>query len=368
MILDSSYKIIYPDETGTLTFSAGQKFLLGCPGKGNALDISSKSEQTAEATCTEGKTFSVDGKKYPFSSFTCKKISKSIVQENGTCLNKYQKIEIGYDIPKAFIPMIEICRDDTTDESFYAKSEMSKSVDGSQTNSPRPGWVGYKLFQGHSISNFYKKKNQVQVLATILNSKPLAEKYLAKNVLQRGHLSPKVDFVYGLEQNSTFTFANAAPQWTSFNTGNWKHIESAVRNFVIDNDLKATIYTGVSGQMTLKDVNDKDQPIFLDVDENKKGYLKVPKFFWKIIYDASRRQAIVIVGVNDPFSEKITDDMFLCKDISDKSEAAWLTKSWKDRKDIWSGLSYVCSYEDLKKAVPTVPDLKVKGILSSSRT
>ena len=366
LILNDSHEFLYPGEKGILKFSAGQKILLVCPGKKNTFDVPWKSQQTIEATCLKSKSFSVDGKPYPFNSFTCKKSSKSIVQKTGTCLGEFSQIELGFDIPGAFIPVIEICRNNETDESYYAKSQMSKSIEGNQNNSPRPGWVTQNLFSSH-VNNFYTKKSQLQVLAKILNSEELAERYLAKNSLARGHLAPKADFVYGSEQNTTFCYANAAPQWSSFNGGNWKHIETAVRNFVADNDLKVTIYTGVYGQMTLRDEKDEEQLVFLDIDKNNKGYIRVPRFYWKIIYDPVRYLAFAIVGVNDPFSEEITKDMFLCPDISDSPNAAWLTKSWKERKTISQGVSYACLYEELRKAVPSVPDLKVKGILRSYR-
>ncbi|XP_033215923.1 uncharacterized protein LOC117172193 [Belonocnema kinseyi] len=365
LILNGTNHIIYPDEKGILKFSTGQTIILACPGAKNTLDVPWES-QTIEATCSKGKKFTVNGKAYPFTSFTCKKPTKSVIKKSGSCLGEFSKIEVGFDISKTLIPVIEICRNSKTDESYYAKIHMTKSIDGYQKNSARPSWVTDKLFSGH-VNNFYTKKSQLQTLAKILNSEELAEKYLSKNSLARGHLAPKVDFVYDSEQNTTFSYANCAPQWTSFNGGNWKHIETAVRNFVADNNLKVTIYTGVHGQMTLKDNKDKEQAVFLDIDENNKGYIRVPKFYWKIIYDPASLLAFAIVGVNDPFSKEITKDMFLCKDISDSPDAAWLTKSWNTRKSISQGVSYACSYDDLKKAVATVPDLKVKGILRASR-
>lgn len=364
LILNGNNQIIYPDKKGILNFSTGKTILLACPGAKNTFDVPWKS-QTIEATCSKGKSFTVDGKAYPFTSFTCKKPTKSAVRKSGTCLGKFSKIELGFGISKTFIPVIEICRNNKTDESYYAKIHMTKSIDGYQKNSARPGWVTDKLFSGN-VNNFYTKKSQLQVLGQILNSEELAEGYLKKNSLARGHLAPKVDFVYDSEQNATFSYANCAPQWTSFNGGNWKHVETSVRNFVADNDLKVTIYTGVHGQMTLKDDKDNEQAVFLHIDENNKGYITVPRFYWKVIYDPASLLAFAIVGVNDPFSEEITKDMFLCTDISDSPDAAWLTKSWNSRKTISQGVSYACSYDELRKAVPTVPDLKVKGILRGS--
>ncbi|XP_043475949.1 uncharacterized protein LOC122507354 [Leptopilina heterotoma] len=140
---------------------------------------------------------------------------------------------------------------------------MRKSIGWYQTNSPRPSWLSHNLFPGHNINSLYTRKNQMEILTIILKSKKLAHNYLNKYHLQRGHLAAKSDFVYSIEQNSTFTLANAAPQWSSFNSGNWKYIETAIQKFVISNNLSVYIYTGVHGQMTLCDKNRNKQPIYL---------------------------------------------------------------------------------------------------------
>lgn len=364
MLLNNSYQILYPDEKGILKFYTGQSILLICPGINNSFDDSLNSQSIIEAICFQSKIFIANGKTYPFNSFTCQQTSKSTVQKTGTCLNNFSQIEIGYEVPETFIPIFEICRDNQTHETYYARSEMSKSIGGHQ-NSPRPYWMTHNLFPGHNINSLYKKKNQLRILGIILDSEELANKYIEKHQLQRGHLAAKADFVYSSEQNSTFSFSNVAPQWSSFNSGNWQYIEEFVRKFVTRNNLKVTIYTGVHGQMTLRDEKNEEQAVFLDIDENNNGYIRAPKFYWKIIYDSARKLALSFIGVNDPFREEITKDMFLCPDISDSPSVTWLTKSWKTRKNITQGVSYICLYEELKKAVPTAPDLKVNGILGS---
>ena len=347
-----------------LKFYKRQSILLICPGQKNSFEDFLNLQQIVEATCLQSKIFSVNEKPYSFNSFTCKNTLKSTVQKTGSCLQNFSQIEIGYDVPEKFIPVLEICRDNATHETYYVKSEMSKSISGHQS-SPRPSWKTHNLFPGRNINELYTKKNQLRILGIILNSQELAEEYIEKYQLQRGHLAAKADFIYSSEQNSTFSFINVAPQWSSFNNGNWKYIETAIRKFVPDNNLKVIIYTGVHGQMTLRDKNDEERPVFLDIDENNNGYIRAPKFYWKIIYDSVRKLALSFIGVNDPFREKISKDMFLCPDISDSPSVTWLTKSWKNRKNISLGYSYVCLYEELKKVVPTIPDLKVKGILRS---
>lgn len=364
MILNNSFQIIYPDETGRLKFLTEQPIFLVCPGESNGLDLPLMSKIIHKATCIRHNLFCINEKIYSFSSFVCKQNFKTIAKTNDTCLNYLTKINIGFEVKKKLISILEICRDNKTHETYYVKAEMSKSIGWYQSNSPRPSWSSHNLFPGHDINFLYTKKNQVKIFGMILNSKKLAQTFIKKYHLQRGHLAAKSDFVYATEQNATFTLANTAPQWSSFNSGNWKYIEKAIRKFVINNNFKVLIYTGVHGQMSLRDINGKKQPIFLSVDKNN-SYMRVPKFFWKIVYDPIYHLAFTIIGVNDPFSEQITNDMFLCEDISGRSIFDWLTKPWKNRMKISLGVSYVCDYKDIKNVVPSLPELKVEGILHS---
>lgn len=73
------------------------------------------------------------------------------------------------------------------------------------------------------------------MIAQILNSTKLANELVHDTndyFMARGHLAAKVDFIYGSQQRGTFYFLNTAPQWQTFNGGNWEHIESSVRDFV----------------------------------------------------------------------------------------------------------------------------------------
>lgn len=47
----------------------------------------------------------------------------------------------------------------------------------------------------------------------------------------RGHLAPDAAFVYDTLQDATYYFANVAPQWQSFNNGNWRQLEEMGRHY-----------------------------------------------------------------------------------------------------------------------------------------
>ena len=53
------------------------------------------------------------------------------------------------------------------------------------------------------------------------------------NYFAKGHLSPDAGFVYNVQQDATYYFVNVAPQFQSFNNGNWKSLEYNSRELSI---------------------------------------------------------------------------------------------------------------------------------------
>ena len=49
------------------------------------------------------------------------------------------------------------------------------------------------------------------------------------NYFAKGHLAPDAAFIYDAFQDATYYYINVAPPFQSFNNGNWKSLEMAVR-------------------------------------------------------------------------------------------------------------------------------------------
>ncbi|XP_011156845.2 uncharacterized protein LOC105193882 isoform X1 [Solenopsis invicta] len=352
--------IWYPDnDNGTLKILAGDSIYLACPGKDNYLKNRSWGNEV-KAVCVEGKVFDVNGVHQYFSSLVCKYHAEHHAKytDSPPCLGRHSPIEVGFNVSGTFIRTIELCRDEKTYRTYYTKFKMTKMIGSYQRSYPRPSkFLAGKFYPGIDIDYLYKFETQLDTLARILDSDELAKERLKKSVqfLSRGHMAAKADFVYGAQQRSTFWYLNTAPQWQSFNGGNWNFLEISVRRFAASRRLDLDVYTGVHGQMTMEDIRGKQQPVYLHAEGT---VMSVPKFYWKVIYDPLSKRGTAFVGLNDPFIRLVTDDVFLCTDISEGIK--WL--DWRPR-NITSGISYACSVADLRKAVPVVPLLDVIGIL-----
>lgn len=214
------------------------------------------------------------------------------------------------------------------------------------------------FYNGIDLERAYNFDVQMSVMSDILGSS--AQNVIKKNkqYLTRGHLVAKADFVYAEQQRSTFWYVNTAPQWKSFNEGNWNSLEISVRQFVKNRHLDLDVYTGTDDIMSIEDARGNHQPIYLKDPQRPNARIYVPRFYWKIIYDPLTKRGTAFVGVNDPFIKQITKDLCLCNDITDK--ITWL--KWSPH-DIQAGLSYACSIDNLRESL-WLPPLDVVGILT----
>jgi hypothetical protein len=176
--------------------------------------------------------------------------------------------------------------------------------------------------------------------------------------LARGHFSAKADFVYGSQQNATFHFVNVAPQWQTFNRGNWKALESSVRAYADKKKLDLLVYTGTHDVATLPNFKRNETKLYLYVDSNNNKAIPVPKFYWKAVYDPKSQAGVVFVGINNPHVSNLQSHYLICNDVC--SKISWV--KW-DQKNITKGYSYCCDVGDFRSKVQTLPQFPVSGLL-----
>lgn len=192
----------------------------------------------------------------------------------------------------------------------------------------------------------------------------LADKYIkpttTSTYLARGHMAAKVDFIFGSQQRATFWLMNVAPQWQSFNAGNWERVESSTRKMASQRNTHFDVYTGTYGVMTLPDINGQHQEIYLYFDENNNGQIPVPKIYYRVLYEKSTKRGIVLIGVNNihiTAEEAEEQNYIICEDVSDKIN--WI--NW-ERNDQILGYSYACEVEEFTKVVEHFPKLEISGL------
>ncbi|CAD6233785.1 GSCOCG00007281001-RA-CDS [Cotesia congregata] len=367
---NNSSVFLYPQHMDRLNVFAMQKIILSCPGKNNYLKgiDNDKKLNSIELICFRRNKFFYNFQEFILNptNVSCNTFPKHVARRTSSrCYNNNTQIEIGFLITdknnnQEFIRTIDLCRNDTHHWTYYTHYKLTSKIENLQLGFPRPRqWFGADFYE-HNIDNLYKISTQISTLEILLGSKKLVSKFVAVNstrFLSRGHMVPKSDFVYGNEQRSTFWYVNSAPQWQSFNGGNWNILESSIRKFAVKNGINLEIFTGIHGQMMIEDENNNQVPVYLFGNETHRA-LEVPRFFWKVIYQPETKKGTAFVGLNDPYQSAITEDMFICKDLSERIKLI----NW-NKKSLSKGVSYACDVNHLRKVIPSIPDFPVEDIL-----
>lgn len=258
----------------------------------------------------------------------------------------------------AWHPLMEICHDSQTASTLWTYHRLTPESQHFQRSVRRVPFLKGKFYHGISPDTAYKKQTQRKQFAKILGSQKIADDIISFDsdlFLARGHLAAKTDYVFSSHQAATFYYINAAPQWQTFNNGNWLQIEIGVKKFVKNRKLFVDLYTGTYDIMVYPDVHGKEQELFLAWNQqDRQEQIPVPRFYYKVVIADEIKAGIVLIGVNNPYlpAKLIKSDYILCPDVADKINYI----NW-DRKNITLGYSYACSISEFTKVVKHLPHI-----------
>lgn len=366
LMLHPNNSLIEPSlKDGTFVFKSNEVISLNCPGEHLKINNVNTKMSQLNATCSGGVKFNVQtiNDAVAFDSIQCTNFPHHVAKYTGkNCLNNsnFKEIEVGFNLTSVFLRSYLICFDGVNQNTLYSTFNMSYMIKGNQVSVPRIEFIQGQFFDvgNTNVNSLYVRGLQRRNINKQLGMTSNNYTYVSKSddfYLSRGHLTAKADFVYGSQQQSTFYYVNAAPQWQTFNEGNWNELEQSVRYFVGRGSKDITVYTGSYGITTLPHaVSGKATELYLYLD-NKRNGIAVPEVYWKIIYEPNQQLGTAFVGVNNPYQAKHTK---ICNDVCNELE--WIR--W-DQNNVTAGISYCCTIDDLRKTVKTIPPLRVKGLL-----
>merc|ERR1711970_732792 len=228
-------------------------------------------------------------------------------------LESIWKVSIGWQIEDTFIEQIGLCVDESNYGTIWTNHTVrGASIDLRDIDPKRPSFRAdtsaytrknrrfFTWSTSTKLNKLYSKKAQKSTVTallggvtsiedeTIIETSSSGTDYFAK-----GHLSPDAAFVYDVEQDATYYYINVAPQFQSFNNGNWKALESSVRDLgkKLGRDLE--VVTGTHEILQYKNKKGKNTKIFL---EEEKSYVPAPKYYWKVVKDPKTETAAVFIG------------------------------------------------------------------------
>ncbi|KAK2709941.1 uncharacterized protein LOC136027441 [Artemia franciscana] len=370
LIYSSANKLLLPkvvNSNRVLSLQSKESIQLTCPGTGNYLTFTKT--PTATISCVSGLKFKHLNKEYSFPTLTCLRGIKEDMKEDGKCGNDKMStmVLIGWNTEGTFKEQIRVCFNKIDSEPLYTSAIINGTGLAAQdAGGSRPSFkegYHYGYYRDVSMNEAYAQTNQETVFNTTFGS-ALAQKYLDTSkqlYLARGHLIANSDFVWDPMQDATFYYMNAAPQYQVINNGNWKSIESAVRDLAIKLKTDLQVITGPFDVLSLPGPSGKPKSVYLTRDSNCNQYIPVPKFFWKVIHDPSTKKALAIISINNPFLTTLPNNYILCKDVC--SSISWIPKdSLKSLSS--SGYIYCCSVDDLRKSIPDIPNIGNVALLT----
>lgn len=360
LVSPTTQQIMQPSKDAFITIDSGDSIYMYCTGS----FLAPLRGKKIAATCVEDNIFSIEGfdVSLPMNEIRCTAMVAHLLRKTSrTCYNGAVIIEIGFEVVDNFFPLMEICHNMDQQVTHYNHYTMGPYNAAYQRSIPRPQFMPGGFFNGDDVNARYSQAQQKRTVDSILGLDSSSYFDVPKNVyMARGHMAAKVDFVYAPAQWATFYYVNTAPQWQTFNGGNWERVEDGVRNFVGDRGLDLDVYTGTWGVMTLPDVEGVQQELYLAFDENGNGLIPVPKIYYRVIIDKASKLGLVVVGVNNIHAtqEQLEEEYILCEDVSDMIQ--WI--GW-EKRNTTRGYMYACEVTEFAERMGELPPLEVSGLL-----
>ncbi|XP_037719815.1 uncharacterized protein LOC119553477 [Drosophila subpulchrella] len=343
-----------PNNDGHLEIPRGASIELHCshpfaPVNGEPLDEELRS---IHVKCVEDTTFEWTGAKMKFRDFVCShSIPYTVERMDRRCGDLVTSFlyRVGYDTGDGrFVATMELCHDPNHLRTHYASYQLTPANVHFQKNVKRLKFSLAGHFTGFDMAGIYSPKSQVKLMA------PGLIDVKSGLFLARGHLAAKADLIYASQQRSSFNYVNVAPQWQSFNGGQWAVLEDSTRRYVASSGISASVYTGTYGEMKVAG----SKSLHLTTDANNNGLVAVPQLFYRVLIDNGKpTRGIALLGVNNPHATlaQIHESYIICDPVEEQVDwLGWLHKS-NAKGNLKKGYLYACSVADLARVVEQLP-------------
>lgn len=362
-------QLLEPDDKyGNIELRSGETLTLSCEGTGSLLHPNAiRQVTTASITCEAGKSFKNDdwlNAPAPFYQFRCQEPpSYRSIRTNRTCFDGNPIIEVGYHVDHNFYPLYESCFDDRELKAVYSKYTQKPYNAMFQQRVDRPYFIAGDNYRLIPVETLFSPRGQKAAVARIVGQNIIDTYITQSQLLSRGHLAAKTDFVFAFSERATFHYVNCAPQWTGFNGGNWNTLEVDLRNHIHAAGYNTTIYTGTYDVASLLTQFGRRENLYLYSDENENPVIPIPQYFYKVVYEPNTQRGIAFVGINNPYyTPKEARALFFCEDLCrGKENFNWLT--WHPDNAV-EGYTFCCTVPNFRDVVKHLPEFEVSGILT----
>jgi len=358
LLLSDERNWMWPGRGQKVHVGDGEKILVSCPGSGvNSTRAGTKNFQVS---CDQGlfKSNIDQTGQFELANHGCKASPRDTERKTSQLCGPNQDgelVKVGFLVEKKFLPILSYCHNGKTENTYYSEHILYGSkIQFIDKEEGRPAFKEGKLYyKSVSASSLYSKRYQNLLFARLAGSSRSKE-ILSKNYLARGHLAPDADFVFKEWQDATYYYGNAVPQWQSINNGNWKQLESSVREKAEKDGKQLLIRTGSFGVMELAAAADNNRAaaglkeVWLSSKDDKTS-IPVPKYLFKTITNTETNSTIAILSANNPLLPRVTRSTILCEDVC--IQTGW-AQQFNHRDEIERGIVFCCSPQEFAQILP----------------
>ncbi|VVD02168.1 unnamed protein product [Leptidea sinapis] len=266
-------RIVEPDNKyGDINLNDGDLLTISCEGSGYIQHPNVRENVvTGMISCAGGDNFINDRWLVAPSAFTMFRCpippDHNSRVTNRTCYEGHPIIEVGYNVQNEFYPVYESCFDNRRFNPIYSKYTQKSYNAMFQTRVERPFFKDNSHYINIQVNSLFSPGGLRSAVERSIGSQ--VDTFVTKNqMLSRGHLAAKTDFVFAFTERATFHYVNCAPQWTGFNGGNWNTLEVDLRNHIHSADYNTIIYTGTYGVTALQNQLGTSVDLYLSTDHN----------------------------------------------------------------------------------------------------
>ncbi|XP_070507858.1 uncharacterized protein [Chironomus tepperi] len=340
------------NRNGQIQMTANQAMELWCSGSWAS---PSGAPNLITATCVSGQTFRYNNVNFNFNNFRCAAWPQWTARRSTTrCFNNALLVDFGFQVATRWLQIYRVCHDLVLETNWFAHYTFTPISDANQRNVVRPSWSQAGFYTSSNVNGLYTRNTQRSTIATILGDQAAANRFVEADpsdvFMARGHIAAMTDFILATEQQATFHFLNAAPQWQGFNGGNWVSVEISSRRLAADRGINLDVYTGTWGNGQLWNTAGTRRNIFLDWPAQR---IQMPRIYYKVLIHQSTLSGVVLIGVNNPhltLNDIQTRGYIICPDVSNQINYV----TWS-RTNLVRGFSYACEVHEFTRIVPHIP-------------
>ncbi|XP_063913734.1 uncharacterized protein LOC135130298 [Zophobas morio] len=355
LILQGSGSFDEPSANGSIAYGYRQGMSIACPG--GQFNPPGLKVLDQNMICVEGTRIKISTSVYlDFANITCTDRARPYVEvipvfTEIQCENGTTGFKAGYTISVSptFVTVYTGCFR-VFNTPFYVKHKLNKWARSGQNYPETSRYIfDFEMFTVDALADYdnYEARFEEMGLQDYVND---------VHYLTKGQLAPPDDFLYVLQRDATYNLANVAPQWNTFDEGNWRSLENGIVNLLESQDIGgATILTGTLKSASLR--NSSGEEIELRIAP----LIVVPRWFWKIVYFPDLHFGAIFFGYNNPYVNKFLVDAEFLREICSTDVFGTLQSSWMlndiDNTDPFLGYTYACPLNTVQIIDPLIGEI-----------